>query len=242
MAGRPWRCSCLRPSGEGRSPSSEKFPLGFQDFLIGRATRDTWVMNGLLGDTPQGVRPGALTGGHHWRRKRPTVCPRRAAPSGGAAGEEWGPGGICRSIPWCPGPGSRERDQTLESLGSQHPVDITDWAKWPVQRAALKQESSGDETEKGASCLEIRTEIPVPPPPGRLSPCPLWPHSASRGFFHQDDPTHDPLASRVGREGGHGSLFLLPLKALGCSLVPVRPRALWASPSEAPRGSCCVRV
>ena len=81
-------------------------------------------------------------------------------------------------------------------------MDITDWAKWPVQRAALKQESSGDETEKGASCLEIRTETPVPSPPGRLSPCPLWPHSASRWSFHQDDPTHDALASRVTRGGG----------------------------------------
>lgn len=107
---------------------------------------------------------GCSWAGYQRRRKRPTACARRAAPSGGADGQEWGPGRNFRSTPGAlalaPGRGTPSYGLSLEALGSQHTVASPDQAEWPVQRAALEQESSGDETEKEAHRLEIRTETP----------------------------------------------------------------------------------
>lgn len=161
----------------------------------------------------------------------------RSGDQGGISGAS--PGALALA----PGRGTPSYDLSLEVLGSQHLVASPDQAEWPVQRAALEQESSEDETEKGAHCLEIRTETPGPSPPGRLSPHPLlWPHPASRWSFHQHDSTHDPLTSRVDSGEVAAACFFLPRKSLGCSLIPTHPRALWAAPSEALRGSCCVCV
>lgn len=140
-------------------------------------------------------------------------------------------GGISGASPGAPalapGRGTPSHDLSLEALGSQHPVASPDQAEWPVQRAALEQESSGDETENGDHCVEIGTETPGPSPPGHLSPHQLlWPHSASRPSSHQHDPTHDPLTSRVDRGGGRGSLLPPPSEITGLQPHPDTSKSL----------------
>ena len=221
----------------------------FQDFLIGSATDDTWVINRLLRRPPRCITPGGahgqvISGGG--RGPQPVLGEQpRAVELMDRSGDQGGISGASPGAPaLAPGRGTPSYDLSLEALGSQHPVASPDQAEWPVQRAALEQESSGDETEKGAHCLEIRTETPGPSPPGRLSPhWLLWPHSASRRSFHQHDPTHDPSPPGWTEGEVAAAYFFLPRKSPGCSLIPTHPRALWPRPLRPREGAAaCVCV
>ena len=86
--------------------------LGFQDFLMGSATGDIWVMNRLLagGGGGRGITPGGAHGQVISRGGRGPQSVLGEQPQAAELLDRSGDqGGICR----CPGPGSRERDTQL---------------------------------------------------------------------------------------------------------------------------------
>ena len=123
------------------------------------------MINRLLWRPPRCITPGGahgqvISGGGRGPQPVLGEQPRavelmdRSGDQGGISGAP--PGALALA----PGRGTPSYGLSLEALGSQHTVASPDQAEWPVQRAALEQESSGDEIEKEAHRLEIRTETP----------------------------------------------------------------------------------